>query len=150
MRLRKWKTNLNLHQRHVAYVVNTPPIRGPTASPRRLTAGRGDVLAIFQCCRCLGHSGDLLPIVIPINACHCQQGFLELLRYFDGRIDSHAYRAVSLWVAQLDTMVIEPLAMPAAPRPAMSRPAMNIAEETAAPHRTDPTSKMAKKTKNAH
>lgn len=52
--------------------------------------------------------------------------------------------------AQLDTMVMEPLAMPAAPRPATKRPTMSMGEETAAPQSTDPTSNMAKNTRNAH
>lgn len=52
--------------------------------------------------------------------------------------------------AQLDTMVMEPFAIPAAPKPATKRPTMSIADETAAPQSAEPTSKMAKNTRNAH
>lgn len=40
--------------------------------------------------------------------------------------------------------------MPAAPRPAMARPIINITEETAAPHNMEPTSKTTKKKRNVH
>jgi hypothetical protein len=43
-----------------------------------------------------------------------------------------------------------PLIMPAAPNPATARPTMSMADETAAPQRTEPISKMPKKTKNDH
>jgi len=45
-------------------------------------------------------------------------------------------------------IVMAPLMMPAAPSPATARPTINMAEETAAPQRTEPTSKMKKKNKN--
>lgn len=52
--------------------------------------------------------------------------------------------------AQLEIMVIAPFIMPEAPNPATARPTINILDETAAPHRTEPTSKMAKKTRKDH
>lgn len=52
--------------------------------------------------------------------------------------------------AQLDTMVMEPLAIPAAPKPATKRPTMSMADETAAPQRAEPTSNTAKNTRNDH
>lgn len=43
-----------------------------------------------------------------------------------------------------------PLMMPAEPNPAMARPTINMSDETAAPHSTEPNSKMAKKVKKDH
>jgi hypothetical protein len=45
---------------------------------------------------------------------------------------------------ELEMMMRAPLMMPAAPIPAIARPTMSMAEETAAPHRTEPISKMRK------
>jgi hypothetical protein len=47
-------------------------------------------------------------------------------------------------------IVIDPVATPAPPKPAINRPTMNIEDEVAAPHITDPTSNMRKKTKYVH
>lgn len=47
-------------------------------------------------------------------------------------------------------VVTAPLATPADPTPAITRPMMNMAEECAAPHTADPTSKMTKKTRKVH
>lgn len=47
-------------------------------------------------------------------------------------------------------IVIEPVAMPAAPKPATNRPTMNMGDETAAPQMIEPNSKMAKKAKKVH
>lgn len=52
--------------------------------------------------------------------------------------------------AQLEIMVMAPLMMPAEPNPAMARPTINMSDETAAPHSTEPNSKMAKKVKKDH
>jgi hypothetical protein len=52
--------------------------------------------------------------------------------------------------AQLDIIVIAPVMIPAAPSPATARPTINMSEEVAAPHSTDPSSKMPKKTRNVH
>ena len=46
--------------------------------------------------------------------------------------------------------MIDPLIIPAAPRPAMARPTVSIAEETATPHRSEPSSNTAKKARNDH
>ena len=47
-------------------------------------------------------------------------------------------------------IVIEPLLIPAAPKPATNRPTINIGEEIAAPHIIEPISNTAKKTKKVH
>lgn len=52
--------------------------------------------------------------------------------------------------AQLEIIVMAPLMMPAEPNPAMARPTINMSDETAAPHSTEPNSKMAKKVKKDH
>lgn len=52
--------------------------------------------------------------------------------------------------AQLETMVMAPLMIPAAPKPATARPTINIAEETAAPQSKDPSSNIPKKNRNDH
>lgn len=52
--------------------------------------------------------------------------------------------------AQPEIMVMAPNIIPAAPKPATARPTINIAEETAAPQSTDPSSKIAKKAKKVH
>jgi hypothetical protein len=52
--------------------------------------------------------------------------------------------------AQLETIVIAPLMMPAAPSPATARPRMSIVEDVAAAQSTDPISKRAKKKRNVH
>ena len=52
--------------------------------------------------------------------------------------------------AQLDTIVMAPLIIPAAPRPAMARPIISIKEEFANPHSSDPSSKTPKKKRKVH
>lgn len=47
-------------------------------------------------------------------------------------------------------MVMAPVAMPAAPKPAINRPTINIGDEIAAPHMIEPTSKMARKARKVH
>ena len=47
-------------------------------------------------------------------------------------------------------MVNEPFWIPEAPIPATARPIINMLDEVAAPHNTDPTSKRAKKLRNVH
>lgn len=51
---------------------------------------------------------------------------------------------------ELEMMMRAPLMMPAAPIPATARPTINMADEVAAPHKTEPTSKMRKKARNDH
>ncbi len=45
---------------------------------------------------------------------------------------------------------MDPLIIPAAPRPATARPTVSIAEETATPHKSEPSSNTAKKARNDH
>jgi hypothetical protein len=52
--------------------------------------------------------------------------------------------------AQLEMMVIAPFMMPAAPKPATARPMINMLDDTAVPQRTEPNSKIAKKTRKDH
>lgn len=47
-------------------------------------------------------------------------------------------------------VVTAPLATPADPIPAITRPMMNMADECAAPHKAEPTSKITKKTRKVH
>ena len=47
-------------------------------------------------------------------------------------------------------MVMDPVATPAPPKPATNRPPMNMADEVAAPQRTEPISNIKKKIKNVH
>jgi hypothetical protein len=47
-------------------------------------------------------------------------------------------------------VVTAPLDMPADPTPAMTRPTINMADDWAAPHKADPTSKSTKKVRNVH
>lgn len=51
---------------------------------------------------------------------------------------------------QLEIMVIAPLMIPEAPNPAIARPTMSMLDEMAAPQRTEPISKIAKKVKKVH
>lgn len=48
------------------------------------------------------------------------------------------------------TTVNAPLMMPDAPKPAMARPTINIADDWAAPQIAEPTSKMKKNAKKVH
>jgi hypothetical protein len=52
--------------------------------------------------------------------------------------------------AQLEIMITTPLMIPAAPRPATTRPTISIFEETAAPQSTEPDSKTPKNVKKVH
>lgn len=47
-----------------------------------------------------------------------------------------------------EMMISAPLMIPAAPTPAIARPTINMVEDTAAPQRADPSSKMRKKARN--
>lgn len=49
-----------------------------------------------------------------------------------------------------EMVVTAPLATPADPTPAMTRPIMNMGDDWAAPHMADPTSKTKKKTRKVH
>lgn len=50
----------------------------------------------------------------------------------------------------VEMVVMAPLASPAEPTPAITRPMMNIGDDLAAPHMADPTSKITKKTRKVH
>lgn len=81
-------------------------------------------------------------MVKPIKAKRYQHHSNNLELYY-----SHGRFSIG---AQAETIVMAPLIIPAAPKPATARPTINMVEETAAPQSTDPSSKIAKKTKNDH
>jgi hypothetical protein len=60
-------------------------------------------------------------------------------------------KSACFFVGRADVIiVIEPLANPADPTPAMTRPTMNIGDDWAAPQMADPSSKMIKHERKVH
>jgi hypothetical protein len=47
-------------------------------------------------------------------------------------------------------ITMAPFMIPEPPSPATARPTISMTEDVAAPHRADPSSKIAKKNKNDH
>lgn len=64
--------------------------------------------------------------------------------------DVHYILARFSGAAQLEIIVRAPLRMPAAPKPATALPHINITEELATPHKSDPSSKIEKKVRKTH
>jgi hypothetical protein len=54
------------------------------------------------------------------------------------------------WGTQPEMMIMAPFMIPEPPSPAIARPTISMIEDVAAPHKTDPNSKMAKKNKKDH
>lgn len=137
-------TKKHLHHRHVLYVVKAPPISGPVTIPSWLTAASTLAPGLI-------HPGQhSLPMVSPIKPIGaCQQLELQNIRRDLAKVINYLPARFSKG-AQLEMMMRAPLIIPAAPKPATARPTINMTEETAAPQSTEPSSKIAKKTRKVH
>lgn len=82
-----------------------------------------------------------IDIMTPINANRCQFMYPPEASNLPGR----------LWSGALALIIVNaPLVMPDDPNPATVRPIINIFELTAAPHSTDPNSKMPRKARKQY